>query len=452
MDWSNVDGEQIHLGLRKLSALDTSRRIGNLFYNLGGPGQAATELLDVLAEQEHQTNRSDLIFSREIRDRFDIIGLDPRGVGRSAQIRCSPELLYGADSLYVPDDEAAFDKMVKSTELLGASCRNLTGPLLNFVDTLSVVRDLEAVRVALNDGPLTYIGVSYGTQLGYQYASMFPYGIRAMALDAVAQHSDPDITQINVQSAAMDRALQRFFTWCNTNSACAAHNQSAEKLWDETIARGLNGSIPSPTCNQTRPESHVCHETLSVYDIVLHARSRLGHQLTWSLLAEELLKLLSGNSTLLRYLKTVPPLDSADNNFSSALLAINCQDSDRMRSFEEYLAMKQIGHSYPRVLGITQGWYTAVACIGWPAPVRNPPRKENFQDVPPILLVHALYDSVTPYEDAVVLKNEIKNAVLVTRDGDGHGSYFSGKGETKALVDDFFVNLTLPDDGVVTTT
>jgi pimeloyl-ACP methyl ester carboxylesterase len=163
------------------------------------------------------------------------------------------------------------------------------------------------------------------------------------------------------------------------------------------------------------------------------------------------MKMANGNGTRFKKSKTIPHVNSTDNNFSSALLAVNCLDGDRMQSFEEYMAMKTIGLSYPRSLGITQGWFTAVACIGWPLPVKNPPRKETYKDMPPTLIVHALYDSVTPYEDAVVLKNEIETAVLVTRDGDGHGSYFDSTGGTKALVDDFLINLKLPDPGIITT-
>src|SRR5689334_21456626 len=74
LDYAVPQGATITIGLNRLTATDPARRVGSLIFNPGGPGGAATGF--VAAEAAGRG-----VFSPALRERFDVIGMDPRGVG-----------------------------------------------------------------------------------------------------------------------------------------------------------------------------------------------------------------------------------------------------------------------------------------------------------------------------------------------------------------------------------
>lgn len=88
--------------------------------------------------------------------------MDPRGVGLSTPIVCD-ENIWAERVTYFPQTREEYDAMVAHNKRFGESCLELTGDLLGFMDTISVAKDMEAVRVALGED-LNYLGLSYGTQ------------------------------------------------------------------------------------------------------------------------------------------------------------------------------------------------------------------------------------------------------------------------------------------------
>ena len=157
LDWSKPNGAQITLGMTRVNATDNSARIGSLVFNPGGPGGIATQFCQYQAMGVQ-------IFSEATNKHFDIICPDPRGIGTSSPIRCDPDLWNQRQSLF-PKDNASFEEMVQHNRAFGESCLNLTGDLFKHVDTTSVAKDIEAIRRALNDGKLNWLGESYGTQI-----------------------------------------------------------------------------------------------------------------------------------------------------------------------------------------------------------------------------------------------------------------------------------------------
>jgi pimeloyl-ACP methyl ester carboxylesterase len=107
--------------------------------------------------------------------------------------------------------EEQFAALYHNNTRLGESCRGLTGPLLEHVDTISAAKDHEAVRVALGNEPMNFLGLSYGSQIGVQYISLFPENVRTLALDAIVQHSQSEAANIHIDTSSYEHVLKHFF-------------------------------------------------------------------------------------------------------------------------------------------------------------------------------------------------------------------------------------------------
>ena len=123
-DWDSPDdGESVVLGTLRLEAGGPTRRIGNLFMDPGEPGAQATQAVAELAQN-----------SKELRPapwaRFDVAGFYPRGIGFNTPVRCDPAALNERVSLLL----TTHDALVAHNQVVGQSCCDRTGRLLDFDD------------------------------------------------------------------------------------------------------------------------------------------------------------------------------------------------------------------------------------------------------------------------------------------------------------------------------
>jgi pimeloyl-ACP methyl ester carboxylesterase len=179
LDYDQPKGTKVELALVKVKARDPKKRIGTLFVNPGGPGgSAAYYALD-----------ASYLFSSDILDRFDIVGMDPRGVENSQNVKCFPGMreqeaaLQGYNSVF-PMTSAEEKSWLAADKAQGQACTRSGGLALS-MSTAQVARDMELMRRAVGDKKLTYLGFSYGSYLGQVSANMFPDRFRALAIDGV---------------------------------------------------------------------------------------------------------------------------------------------------------------------------------------------------------------------------------------------------------------------------
>ena len=443
LDYADPDGEQITIGLNRLPARDPAHRIGSLIFNPGGPGGAASP---VVAREASGTP----VFTPAVRDHFDLIGMDPRGTGTSTPVRCDPGVWNDYVSRF-PSDEAGFAQLRAHTEAVGESCLRLTGPLLGHLDTVSVARDMERVRLALGGEPLNFLGLSYGTQLGATYAQLFPGNIRVMALDGALDHAQRPLAMLDNEARAYETELERFAAWCDETETCALHGQDVLAVYDELVATADEAPIPTPHC----AELGICRAgatgedirfAVQGYLIVTHPTPAFGLP-GWEGLAKELAAAQAGDASAFGSYRAQ---SEADPNYAG--LAIECVDwKTDIATHDDLAAYETFGRVVaPHSQGATQTWTVLVGCMGWPVPVANPPGVWNVDGTPPILIVNSTYDPADNYLWAQLMREQIAGSVLLTRLGDGHTSYLlPGESQTRDAIDHYLLTGETPPPNTV---
>jgi pimeloyl-ACP methyl ester carboxylesterase len=224
VDWTKPDGAKFNLAIGRLPALNPAQRVGVLFVHPGGPGSSG---IDRYITQRGIPDDSPL------HQRFDIVSVDPRGVGRSNPVVCSADLV-GQTPTTFPANESEYQALLDFNARLAKDCRAHTGPLFDHVDTISAVRDVDAIRAALGERQISFFAISYGTQVGQQYAELFPNRIRAMALDSNMDHSITSAFRyLQTTTEDFEGSLDAFAGWCARNTGCALHGRDVLAIWDE---------------------------------------------------------------------------------------------------------------------------------------------------------------------------------------------------------------------------
>jgi pimeloyl-ACP methyl ester carboxylesterase len=396
LDWSRPSGQRIDLAVARHAATDPKRRLGVLMVDPGGPGGSAAEF--ALSG----------LFSPEIRARFDIVGIDSRGTGNSLAIRCA-DLMTGQPTIY-PADETQFTALLQHNRRVLAECRERSGPIFDHADSAAVAQDMDAARRALGERKVSYLGLSYGTVFGQQYAEKFCDRIRAMVLDSVVDHSVDTKRFMGDRAAAVDDSFVEFARWCDRTVSCALHGQDVFNVWEAALARSPDRQelIDSVYLSLRGPD------WAGVADLIATPRPMAAR--------------------------------SFEPNYSSVRLATVCQDfSLRIRNFQEYsrLRAEELRRS-PLMRGSLIGHDEATACIGVPGPPANPPHRLDIRDAPKILVLNARHDPVTPHAWAANIHRQApRNTALLTYEGWGHVAY-PRSACTRAGVDDYLLTLTVP--------
>ncbi|HEX2575104.1 MAG TPA: alpha/beta hydrolase [Aquihabitans sp.] len=427
LDHDDPSGETIVLGLSRRPATDPERRIGSLLMNPGGPGGSAVEFIEGSP------------LPTALTERFDIVGFDPRGVGRSTPLDCRTHLqaIYDVDPTM--EDDADREAYVETSQRFVDECAERHADLLPHLGTVDVAKDMDLVRAALGEEQVTYVGYSYGTSLGEQYARLFPTRVRAMVLDGVVDPGQSGLQAAAGQAAGFTRALDAFIAQCDEDD-CGLAGPAGEVI-DEVIAAAEEAPIPANRADRPATPGVVA----------LALGQALYSETLWPELARALDQASGGNANGLvaladRYLQRRP--DGSYPNGFEIYFAVSCLDSawpkdpDAVFDTAEY-----VGALYPRVGEALVNDY--VRCALWPGePQPLTPLTGAVQGLPPIVVVSTTGDPATPYESGVKVAGEVPGAVLVTNEGEGHTIYAQGKACIDEPVTAYLVDLTVPAAGL----
>jgi pimeloyl-ACP methyl ester carboxylesterase len=433
LDAVHPDGHTINLTVSRLASTDRSKKIGSLVVNPGGPGEPATDFIREIVDAG--------LVSDDLRAAFDLVGFDPPGVGLSSPIRCSEAAERPVALDAAPDTSAELANLVDLAKTFANGCGQFNGALLPHVGVEDVARDLDIVRGALGDDELTYLGFSYGSLIGAEYASLFPDKVRALVLDGPVDPSI-DLFQLRTdQAKAFEASLDRFLDDCSARDACVfRHGGHADTEFDALMQRLEQAPIPSIRLGRS-----AVGPTLAL-EAVIHA---MYARASWQLLALALEAADRGDASLLLLLSDPYRGRSPDGLYSNALdayYAVTCLDWPAPRDVRDYTALATRLRKVAPRLGAMLA-YNDLPCAYWPTPASRDPAPVRAPKAPPIVVVASTRDPATPYQWGVSLARQLTTSTLVTRNADEHTSYFFDSCVSKP-VDAYLLRLTKPAKGL----
>lgn len=461
VDYADPGGESLELALLRAPATGDNR-IGSLLVNPGGPGASGVEYAQLAGS----------VVTDQVRERYDIVGFDPRGVGQSTPVDCVDDAeldeYLAADA--TPDDEAEIADLEAATQDLAAGCAARSGDLVPHIGTADVARDLDVLRAALGDEKLNYLGKSYGTFIGALYADQFPVRVGRLVLDGAI---DPTLSGDDMglgQARGFERALSAFLTWCFDQDDCALGSSDDEAR--ATLAGLLQRADEEPLV--TDDENRPLTEALAFYGIILPLY--LSADEGYEPLNEALdLALAEDDGTLLMTFADLYLERNTDGtyngNANEVISLVNCLDHPEEATEEQAVAGLAEFTAVSQVFGPFLAWggfgCTVLADglaeagvddsgdsgdagddpTATPTGTPSPHPSVSAPGADPILVVGTTGDPATPYEWAQSLVEQLSSGVLLTYDSTVHTAYLAGSDCIDDAVDAYLLAGTVPDDG-----
>ncbi|MFE6284670.1 alpha/beta hydrolase [Streptomyces sp. NPDC057877] len=427
LNWSQPDGETIDLALIRAKATGDDR-IGSLLFNFGGPGGSGVSMLPSYAST-----------ASLLRDRYDLVSWDPRGVGASGGIRCrSDKEIQAAESVDVtPDTPAEEQAYFKDAADFGKGCAQGAGKLLGHVSTTDTARDMDLMRQALGDDRMHYFGISYGTELGGVYAHLFPDKVGRMTLDAVVDPAADSVGHAKNQTTGFQRALDDYL-----KSRGEDPRQGTREIAD--LLERIDAEPLSTSSGRKLTQ------TLAVTGIVLPLYSKSS----WPTLTSALEAAEQGDGTALLALADGYNERDPSGNYGTTTHSqrvISCLDDKQRPTPAQAKALLPEFEKLSPVFGTFLGWDTAGWCHEWPVAGQHDTPEVSAPGAAPILVVGNTGDPATPYEGARRMADELGKGVgvVLTWKGEGHGAYGSGSRCVDTTVTAYLLKGTVPEDGKV---
>lgn len=432
LDYANPAGPAIKVAVLQVQSSGDAR-LGSLLTDPGGPGGSGIEFVTAAAGA----------FSPEIRDAYNLIGLDPRGVGKSTPVECltdaqTDELIDAPSS---PENQAQKQEAIKVYTDLGPRCIKNSPQITRFMDSISASKDMDVLRAALREDKLNYLGYSYGTFLGALYAEQFPSHVGRFVLDGAMDPALNNAELATGQAAAFQVELGRYLDWCVQQRDCPlGSDRAAAEARLQAFVRQVAEKPLAAEPGRPLTESLL---------ISAMAMSMYAPEVQWSALNKALSAGLNGDGSELLALVDETTERNANgtfnNNGNEAIYAVNCLDRpDRYDTAQVEKLADQWGQQWP-FIGDSQAW-SLLACDNWPAPATYTPHKIVAPGTPDILVIGNQYDPATPYVWAEALAGGLENGKLITwQGGDGHTAYLRSSVCVNDIVNRFLLTGKAPE-------
>jgi pimeloyl-ACP methyl ester carboxylesterase len=458
LDYDRPRGAQIALSGLRLPAADPARRIGSLLLNPGGPGGSGVGFAREFAR----------LFPAEIQARFDIVGFDPRGIAGSTPLRCFAtldEAIATLPSFAYPETPAEERVQRVSDDKLAAACARHPGTIRDHMSSADAARDMDLLRQRLGDAKLNYLGYSYGSLLGQNYANLFPGNVRALVIDGVVDPvawstghgKDARTVPVGTRIGSADgagRTLKEFFRLCDQAGPRCAFSGGASKRY-AALGKQLRKhptTIINPFTGETLPFAY--NDLIAITLSALYTAEiwpDLGfflddaqRQVSAPALGRRLATLQAGLGL------AAPPQEEYPNGVEGSN-GVTCSDTLNPRSFTAYQQAADRAERRDGYFGRIWNW-TWSPCRSWPATAGQDRHLGpwNARTAAPVLIVGNYFDPATRYQGALAAARLLPNSRLLSYAGWGHSaSYLLGNSCVDTNVTTYLVTGQVPAAGTI---
>ncbi|REE97914.1 alpha/beta hydrolase family protein [Thermomonospora umbrina] len=437
LDYARPQGQQLGLAVIRLPARKRSGRIGSLVTNPGGPGGSGVGFI----------REAGRLFGPDVRDRFDLVGFDPRGVGESEPVRCldGPQLDRFFTTDTSPDDPREVAALSAQSQAFANGCKARSAARLPHVGTLNAARDIDVLRAALGDDKLTYMGFSYGTYLGAFYAEQFPRNVRALVLDGAVDPTLSSTATLLEQAKGFETALRAFVEDCAKAPDCPL-GPDVDKALDRIS--DLQRQTDRTPLRSPRGDTRRINETWVTTGIAAALYNK-GFWPTLRIALGNAIQKRDGDMLLTladQMLQRRP--DGSYSNQMEANMAVNCVDKPNPPNADAYGKEATRAAADAPHFGEYVIW-GGLPCVYWPVQTRQAPRPLTADGAAPILVIGTTRDPATPYRWAQALATQLRSGTLLTHEGDGHTAYLGGPTCITAPTDRYLTKGTPPKEGTV---
>ncbi|MBL1075016.1 alpha/beta fold hydrolase [Nocardia sp. 2] len=423
VDYSKLDGDTAQIAVSRLAA--SGAKVGSMLTNPGGPGGVGLTMPVMFAKSE-------------VAQRFDVIGVDVRGLGSSTpKVVCRTPEEFTAERTDLDTDmsPAGIAQTEKEHRELVAKCVERTGTeFLSHVGTVDVARDFDVIRAALGDEKLTYFGVSYGSRLGSTIASLYPERIRAMVLDGGVDPANDSMVDLELMATGFQTAFEAYAADCAKAADCPLGTDPAQST---ARLRGLvNPLIERPVPAGDRQ--------LGFMDAQSALLNSLYSPLYWPDLTKGLTELTQGRGDTL--IATADLFASSEFVERDLQMAVLCREDARVTDRAEAAAQDRRIRATAPILDDGHGSDQAPldVCAIWPVPAADK-AGQDYTGLPPTLAVATTGDPATPYQGGVNLARAL-GSKLITYEGVQHGAAGVGIACVDEPVTRYLVDLTVPQE------
>lgn len=450
LDHDQPNGASIQVQMVRIPASDTEHRIGSLFLNPGGPGGSGINFALFAGP---------FLYTPEVRARFDVVGFDPRGIGRSTQLRCAGSNRQSGDwfpPLVWPETPDEIDVWASADAALQTSCDQKGGKILDHMSTADVARDLDLLRAAVGDEQLTYAGYSYGSFLGNTYANLFPQRVRALVIDGVldpidwttgdpGQENEPFSTRLRSDIGARD-TLNEFFHLCDDATDCPFAGADGTAARYEALEQKLRADPIDFDGFRYDDRALVGESLIAMYDSpgwwffadylsFLESQATGATPLSTATFESKRRSVGAGRGGFPAYFGT------------EGFAGVACLDTDNPDSIDAW-AVAAASRAQESRFGPLWTWISS-ACSAWPgASDDRYTGPFTAATANPVLVASTRFDPATPLHGAERAAALLPNSRQLTVEGWGHTTLFLSAAADEA-VSAYLLDGTLPAVGAV---
>ena len=416
VDYDDMSKENFVLKVLRHNALDQQGKLGSIVVNPGGPGGSAV----------HYAFNAKYVVSDALLEKYDIVGFDSRGINNSEEIRClsdsEEDNFLNADGSDGTAESVA--RLIAISKDFAAKCAKSAGEKLGHLSTLEAAKDMDILRILLNEKKLNFLGKSYGTYLGTLYAALFPETVGRIVLDGAVSPNVSTRDQQLAQAIAFDNALNNFLA-----------SQERFKLSDikNLLSQAAVNPLKSPGGRVATQSTVITAIATTLYD------SGDG----WKSLKKILDQAITKRDTREIFKQADEynnraPDGTYYSNQTDISIVISCLDWKEPRTIEEMtLDRKEFIKAAP-VFGPFLN-FAGLPCKYWKSEPQLPPMPLKEIKTSPILVIGVTNDPATPYKWAQDLTKVFTNAKLLTLNGDGHTGHNQGNECIDSVVNSYFL-------------